>query len=105
MGSDPNSGQCLLRKWGQIPIRGSAFALANKDSPIWALTPFPLTPIPLPPFPLKTVGRRFCHTSSVFGFQFLFRKIAMLNNSQIGIRLGIGFAVTLVLLIVITSVS
>jgi len=27
------------RNWGQIPIRGSAYELAENLSPIWALTP------------------------------------------------------------------
>ena len=31
--------RCAKGFWGRIPIRGTGFELANKASPIWALTP------------------------------------------------------------------
>jgi len=39
VGSDPNCERAAEGFWGRIPIRGTAFKLANKASPIWALTP------------------------------------------------------------------
>jgi hypothetical protein len=62
---------CALGFWGRIPIRGTTFELANKGSPIWALTPIAPTcfsngyisalntwpNVVLAPFPARRGGR------------------------------------------------